>query len=289
MSDGYEALQSGAGLLDLSSRGRIYVTGEDRARLLHALTTNHIQQLKPGESVYAFFLTAQGRILADAYVVCFEDKLLLDVEPRVREALYKHIDHYIIADDVTLEDATEGTFEFGVEGPLASAVVEGLRAVQVGSGFRIYGEKAAEADVRERLVKAGAVAATEAEARTVRIEHGVPGYGEDISSMTLPQETGVANALHFSKGCYLGQEIVERIRSRGHVNKQLTALRVEATEPVEAGTKVTAAGVDAGEITSSAYSPALGKTVAIAMMRVQTLTPGAVFDVGGVKAVCAVG
>ncbi|MDE3195811.1 MAG: folate-binding protein, partial [Acidobacteriota bacterium] len=112
-------LIDGAGLADLSARGRIRVTGEDRARLLHAMTTNHIQQMRPGDGVYAFFLNAQGRILADAYILCFADHFLLDTEPRTRGPLYEHLDKFIIADDVTLEDVTEQTFCLAVEGPRA--------------------------------------------------------------------------------------------------------------------------------------------------------------------------
>ena len=102
MTPGYCALTDGAGLLDLSARGRIRVTGEDRARLLHAMTTNHVQQLKPGEGLYAFFLNAQGRIQADVYILCFEDHLLLDLEPEARHKILEHLDRFIIADDATL-------------------------------------------------------------------------------------------------------------------------------------------------------------------------------------------
>src|SRR5579863_9585126 len=119
MTPGHEALLHAAALIDLSPRGRIRVTGEDRARLLHAMTTNHVQQMKPGDGIYAFFLNAQGRILADAYVLCFEDHFLLDTAPESREALLAHLDQFIIADDVTLEDVTEQTFSFGLEGPKA--------------------------------------------------------------------------------------------------------------------------------------------------------------------------
>src|SRR6202451_4882369 len=95
---GYEALTASAALVDLSRRGKIRVTGEDRARLLHAMTTNHVEQMQPGDCIYAFFLNAQGRILADAYVLCFEDHFLLDTAPEPREPLLAHLDHYIIAD-----------------------------------------------------------------------------------------------------------------------------------------------------------------------------------------------
>src|SRR6201996_2095483 len=109
---GYDALMNTAALLDLSRRGRIRVAGEDRARLLHAMTTNHVQQMKPGDGIYAFFLNAQGRILADAYVLCFEDHFLLDTGAETRKLVYEHLDRYIIADDVALDDVTEETFCF---------------------------------------------------------------------------------------------------------------------------------------------------------------------------------
>ena len=107
--NGYKALRESAAWIDLSARGKICVNGDDRARLLHAITTNHIQQLTPGTGCYVFFLNAQGRVLADANILCREDHLLIDTEPEVRERIYAHLDHYIIADDVTLEDMTART------------------------------------------------------------------------------------------------------------------------------------------------------------------------------------
>src|ERR1700689_1594100 len=106
-TNGYAALREDAAWLDLSGRGKILATGEDRARLLHAMTTNQVETLKPGEGCYAFFLSAQGRILADVNLLCFEDHFLLDTEPETRRKLFEHLDRYIIADDVTLEDATD--------------------------------------------------------------------------------------------------------------------------------------------------------------------------------------
>ena len=117
---GYDALRNRAAWLDLSARGKIKLTGEDRARLLHAMTTNHIQQLTPGSGCYAFFLNDKGRVLADANILCRPDHFLLDVEPEDARALYQHLDRFIIADDVTLEDATDATATIAVEGPEAS-------------------------------------------------------------------------------------------------------------------------------------------------------------------------
>ena len=274
MTPGYESLTTGAAIIDLSRRGRIRVTGEDRARLLHAMTTNHVQQMKPGDGIYVFFLNAQGRILADAVVLCFEDHFLLDTGPETRKAVYEHLDQYIIADDVTLDDVTEQTFSFGLEGPKAMGVAArcGLQAphhrfahvasnelvaaniAATGShGIRIYGAVARKEEVIALIEGAGAVAASDQDAEIVRIENFVPRYGCDITEHTLPQETQQMHALHFQKGCYLGQEIVERIRSRGHVNRLLMGFRIDGeAKPPAPGTKLMLEGQAAGEVTSSA-------------------------------------
>src|SRR5258708_5905046 len=116
---GYEALRNGAVWLDLSARGKIKATGEDRARLLHAMTTNHVESLAPGTGCYAYFLSAQGRILADVNLLCRTDHFLLDTEPETREKLFSHLDSFVIADDVTLEDVTPTLATVALEGPEA--------------------------------------------------------------------------------------------------------------------------------------------------------------------------
>ena len=287
---GYEALRASAAWLDLSVRGRIYATGEDRARLLHAMTTNHVQQLTPGTGCYAFFLNAQGHVQADVNLLCLDDRFLLDTEPETRERILAHLDKYIIADDVTLEDVSASLACVAVEGPRAGdmlaaigapapeadyahAAFEGAiveRASSTGApGFRIFMAAAEKAGWVARLESSGAVHATADEARIVRLEHGKPRYGDDIFDTTLPQETQQMHAVHFTKGCYIGQEIVERIRSRGHVNRLLVKLELEGKTPVAAETKVMAGAAEVGEVTSSAYSPALDKVVALAYVRAQ--------------------
>ena len=126
---GYRALREQAAVIDLTGRGIIRVTGEDRARLLHAMTTNHIQQLQTGQSAYAFFLSSQGRVLADVNILCDADALTLDSEPDTREKIYQHLDHYIIADDVTLSDETEKTAVLAIEGPAAMTAAEQVGVV----------------------------------------------------------------------------------------------------------------------------------------------------------------
>jgi len=302
---GYQALRSGAAWLDLSGRGKIKMTGDDRARLLHAMTTNHIQQLTPGTGCYAFFLTTQGRILADVNILCRPDHFLLDLEPEAREKIYRHLDHYIIADDVTLEDLTAHTVTIAVEGPRSANVLAaagapapateyssaewGARLVarlsSTGSaGYFVFAPAAEKAELIAQLEAAGAVACDPEAFRTVRLEHGKARFGEDLSERFLAQEANQPHALNFSKGCYLGQEIVERVRSRGQVHRVLMPLLLDAKDPPAAGTKLQIGEANVAEITSAAYSPALDKVVALAYVRTEHASPHTPMTLGATHA-----
>ena len=125
-SEGYVALRESAAWLYLSGRGKIVARGEDRARLLHAMTTNHVQQLEPGKGCYTFFLNAQGHVLGDANLFASPDHILLDTEPETALKLFSHLERYIIADDVTLENATQRTATIGLDGPKAEEVLASL-------------------------------------------------------------------------------------------------------------------------------------------------------------------
>jgi tRNA-modifying protein YgfZ len=302
MTEGYRALRERAAWLDLSARGKIVVTGEDSARLLHALSTHHIEEIRPGEGRYVFFLNAQGRIQADANLLRFDDNFLLDTEPEIRQRLFEHIDKYIIADDVTLEDATGRLSTIALEGPGAAAALSALSApvpedryshqawsgmtVQKasatgGPGFRLFVAADCAHDLIARLESIGATRASAEDARMVRLEHGIPRYGEDILDTTLPQESRQMQAIHFNKGCYLGQEIVERIRSRGHVNRLLIGFESDATEPPQADTAIEAQGAGTGNVTSALFSPALAKTVGLGYVRAQHAQPGTELRIAG--------
>ena len=284
---GYKALRESAAWIDLSARGKICVNGDDRARLLHAITTNHIQQLTPGTGCYVFFLNAQGRVLADANILCREDHLLIDTEPEVRERIYAHLDRYIIADDVTLEDTTARTTTLAVEGPRSAEVLAriGAPVPEADYAFAPWGSRLvarlsctgspgffvfAPVDEQPALIAQLGIEQADAEAaRIVRLEHGKPRYGEDITDRSLAQETNQSHALHFSKGCYLGQEIVERVRARARaqLHRGLIPLDIDGTTAPAPGTKLTTQGNAAAEITSAAFSPALAKVVALAYVR----------------------
>jgi folate-binding protein YgfZ len=303
---GYEALRAHAAWIDLSARGKIRASGEDRARLLHAMTTNHVNQLKPGGGCYSFFLNAQGRILGDVNLFCFEDHFLLDTEPETRHKLYEHLDRYIIADDVTLADETDRVSTIAVEGPEAPEVLTKLGApvpetlystatwagertvAHVDStgmgGFFIFTAIDDKPSLVEELEGAGAVAATHEDATVVRIENGRPRYGEEITERFLVQETGQLQAVHFSKGCYLGQEIVERVRSRAQIHRILRRVEIDTREVPPAGVKFKIGDADAGEIVSAVLSPALGKVVAMAYVRTPYSEPGTELTLGGTAA-----
>jgi len=294
MPPGYDALRHAAAILDLSPRGRILARGRDRARLLHNLTSNDVKKMTPGASVYAFLLSPQGRIQADLYLSCFTDHFLLDTEPEQREKVLQHIKRYIIADQVELEDVTSATACIGLEGPGAGRVLaqvgvpvpgdyahEAWGAITVAGitqtgqpGARIYCAAAEFDGIVAKLRTAGAQPASADHARTVRIENGKPRYGEDILEKSLPQETQQMHAVSFTKGCYLGQEIVERIRAQGHVNKKLVRLEIEGTEPPPSGTKAISNAAEVGEITSAVHSPQSGAIAALAYLRTQFTAPG---------------
>ena len=287
MSQGYEALRQGTALMDLSARGRIAVKGRDRARLLHAITSNEVKKMTPGTGSYAFLLNPQGRIQADLCLFCFEDHFLIDTEPELREKVLLHVKRYIIADQVELEDVTAQTACIGLEGPGAPEMLAQMGATLPDTpysfqpwdeatvaavtftgqpGARIFCPAAHEPSLVRQFEVAGAIAATPEEARAVRIENGRPRYGEEIRDTSLPQETQQMHAVSFTKGCYLGQEIVERIRAQGRVNKKLMRVELEGDTLPEPGTKTTVEGADA-EVMSAVLSPEPNKIIALAYVR----------------------
>jgi tRNA-modifying protein YgfZ len=289
---GYEALRNGAAWIDLSARGKLRITGQDGARLLHAMSTNDVENLPPGQGLYAFFLTAQGRIIADAYIYNLGESHLLDTEPETGSKLRDHVNKYIIADDATIEDETAQWAAIGLEGPnfrepaLAlgiSVPPKKFSVTEWGAGFvahtsstgsegiRIFMPSSQRESLIQRLTALHIPNATPEEARLVRLENGIPRYSEDLSERHLVHETQQLHAIHTSKGCYLGQEIVERVRSRGQVHRLLTPIRVKSTIPPAAGTLLMAEGKNVAEITSAAYSPALEEVVALAYVRTEAV------------------
>ena len=293
---GYEALRTRAAYFPLD-RGLIRVTGEDRVRLLHAMCTSHIEQLQPGQGVYAFFLNAQGRVLADANIFMLDESLLIDTEDSSRARLYQHIDQYIIADDVTLEDLSENMLTMAEEGPRVAGLYEKvglgsgpLTIACFGDGYAARVSHTGQPGMRFYFpswalgfddIEDADTEAVEA----VRLENGRPLYGVDFSEAQIAPETGQTHAIHPNKGCYLGQEIVERVRSRGHLNRRLAKLTIDAQQAPERGAKVLAGDKEVGEVSSAAFSPGLDKVVALGILRSEAIDGP--LTVGGATATAA--
>ncbi|HYZ86882.1 MAG TPA: hypothetical protein VE621_20870, partial [Bryobacteraceae bacterium] len=245
------------------------------------------------EGVYTFFLNAQGRILADANLYALEDYVLIDTEPAARRKLYEHLDKYIIADDVILEDVTDAMATIALEGPTAEDVlVEAQMTVPESAyqivaakdlliastslagtgGFLLFVPVEQKTEILELLERSGAVAADEADLDLLRTENRIPRFGLDFGEDLIAHETGQMRAVHFSKGCYLGQEIVERVRSRGHLNKKLYPLEFEGEEAPAQGTRVLAGTKDAGRVTSAFLMPDGQRSVGFAVVRTDLAT-----------------
>lgn len=302
---GYQALWESAAWLDLSQRGRIRATGEDRLRLLHAMSTNAVEDLKPGEGTRALFLDAHGHILADTHIWVFEDSALLDTEPETRQDLADHLEKFIIMDDVTLEDVTDTIAAIAVEGPGAKAILEreigavpedgerhltadGTTVVAVSAtgqpGYRILVDAGRKADLIGRLEAAGVIAASPEEARVVRVENGVPRHTEDFFETTLTQESGQMSCVSFNKGCYLGQEIVERVRARGEVKRQLVRIEIDVVEPLPVGSPVLSDGREIGTLTSPVLSHKMSACLGFSIARRDAVGAGHTLTVAGYSA-----
>ena len=232
MSDGYQALREGAAWLDLSTRGRIVARGRDRARFLHNVTTNDVKKMMPGDSCYAFLLTPQGRIVGDLQILCRADDFLLDTEPELREKVRLHILKYKVADQIELEDVTDSTAAIGVEGPAAPPPLEGWttapvhdhRTARLSCVLFTCGEGSRDraSDSRRRKAR-----------HKRRRSHRAPRKRQAAlrrrhPQTSLPAGDAADSRRQLQKGCYLGQEIVERIRARGHVNRLLKKLELPA-------------------------------------------------------------
>jgi folate-binding protein YgfZ len=276
----FQALLSSCGVYDLSGRAKIALTGGDRVRWLNGMVSNNIRDLASGHGVYAFLLNAQGRIQADLYAFNRGKSLLVDMERGQRDKVWGVFDHYIIADDVEMTDVSDKIAALGLTGPESRNVLEragitlpelaymqfaDVQWQQIPLTVLRLGEEAKESwqvwatpdnvdRFRYALLKAGGKLAGSSALNLFRISRGIPQFGQDIRDRDLPQETGQARALNFTKGCYLGQEIVERIRSRGAIRRQFTAFAVDGPLP-EPGSKIQADGKEVGEITSSAILP----------------------------------
>jgi folate-binding protein YgfZ len=306
----FKALLSGCAVYDLSARAKIALTGGDRVRWLNGMVTNNVRDLAPRHGVYAFLLNPQGHILGDLYAYNRADSIMVDTDQAQLQKLVATFDHYIIMDDVEVGNVSDKLSSIGVAGPKVGEVLhaagfeisqlEPLQFVDVNwekvavtvvrgdnpsvESYELWFSPDQATQLRDALIKAGATPASTAALELLRIAVGIPRYGQDIRERDLPQETEQQRAVHFSKGCYIGQEIVERIRSRGAVHRKFTGFEVQGALPA-LGTKIQVDGRDVGEITSVASLPlAVGeRPVALGYIRREIATPGKQFQVGSTQ------
>ncbi|HJY80685.1 MAG TPA: aminomethyltransferase family protein [Candidatus Binatia bacterium] len=293
----YQAVREQAGLIDLSFRAQVRMTGEDRVAFLQGMVSNDIKALHPGDGCAATLLTEQGRLVADLRVYALNTSFLLDVDTRIREKMIETLSRFIIADDVEMEDLSETQTTLALQGPLSSQmlVAAGLtislgkmfqhdEVTLAGVSVRLIcatdtGEKGyeiltpsvhAEA-VWQALLQAGTPLGLRpvglAAFNTLRIEAGIPWYGVDMDERRIVLEVGLEDAISFKKGCYLGQEVVERATARGHVNRKLTGLLVQSDALPASGDKLFHDSQEVGWVTSATVSPRLGRPIALGYIR----------------------
>jgi folate-binding protein YgfZ len=312
----YRAARAAVVLADMNFRAFFSFSGPDRQRYLNAVLTSNVRDLKPGQGTIGLLLTPQGHILAEIETFALADRILASSHAMVRERTFSTLDKFIIMDDVVLEDVTSSTGTLDLIGPRTAELISEMASVDISEIPESGHIEAALGPIPCRIIRhtwSGHPAATLVMAReqltalwqelegsvrahggapaglealnSIRLESGTPWFGRDFDESTIPHEAGLElSHISYEKGCYIGQEIVERIRSRGHVNRRLTGLQFLAGEPPAPGTKLFVAGNETGHITSAAISPLLGKPIGLGYVRREHSSIGTRLDTSGTTA-----
>jgi folate-binding protein YgfZ len=314
-SSAYDAARHRAAVIDRSDRGRIVVSGADRASYLQGLLTNDIVALTAGQGCYAAYLTAQGRMIADLHVYELGDVILLTMAGDVKDAVMTKLDQFIFGEDVQLGDVTSTFAQVAVVGPEAAravaSVISGITAATLGNlmehgnlraqwaggaviavrvtdtgepGFDLFVERP-QADALKAALSAIDVAPIDAPtAEAIRIESGVALFHRDMDEATIPLEAGIeSRAISFTKGCYVGQEVVIRVLHRGHgrVARKLVGLTFDGSQAPAVGATIRAGDREVGHVTSSTVSPALQRPIALGYVHRDFVEPGTKVSVDG--------
>ena len=305
----YASLRQRAGVFDLGWRSKLSITGPDRVRWMNGMVTNNIVELPLHRGLYCFLLNVQGHILGDMYVYNRSEDLLVDTDAWQSSGLQKTLEKFIIMDDVEITPLDDQLTAIGVQGPQAENVLkkcalssDGMDPLsaretalngkkitlvrgEIGNRFELWLSPGDAPAIWQALIAARAEAVGADALELERIARGEPRYGQDIRERELPQETGQERALHYRKGCYIGQEIVERIRSRGAVHRQFSGFVFEGSLP-KPGAKIEAAGKEVGEITSTAALPSSngGRKVGLGYIRQEAADGGAGLTASGAPA-----
>lgn len=285
-------------LFNLTGRAEIAVSGRDRGDFLHGLVTNDVKRLRPGEGCAAAFLTPKGRMLADLAVLCAPEELVVDAEPDLARALDALLRKYIFFQQVAVENRTGVTGVLHVEGtgageilrkvigqvgpsePHSSLLASGARVVRESrggfEGFDLRVARGALAALRASLVDSGAAPAEPAILEAARIEAGIPRWGAELTEEVLPDEAGLParGYVSYTKGCYIGQETVARIKTYGHVNRHLVGLLLDPGDVPPAGAEIRSGAKKIGAVTSAVASERLGRTIALGYVHKEHAAPG---------------
>ena len=306
----HHAVRNSVGIADVSYRGRHQLTGDDRAKFLHRIISNDVESLSAGQGTYATLLTHRGKIIADLNIHVLEDAIAIDTAPETAENVFTELDKYIIADDVELSDVTAETGTIAVLGPKSSELVQSVLGISDVSNLQERQNCVREADTlvcvrtdttgeigymlyttADRLEPLWEALITEGSQfniqpigwnalESLRIEAGIPRYGTELTDAVIPLEAELEHAIDFEKGCYIGQEIVARMKYRGHPNRLLRGLEIDGNltsqddcklhqnAPVFNGDK------EVGWVTSTTFAPTLGKEIALGYVRIAVTEPG---------------
>jgi folate-binding protein YgfZ len=291
-----QAARSGALLAPAEGLGTLTVTGSERLSWLQGVVTSDVAALAPGEGRWGLVLTRQGKILADVRVVAAADRVYLGVPKDAVARIAEYLASFLIMEDAELVDTSDTHAWITLHGPLAQDVARRVAGEVNGDaaavdltglgGAVLVVARAAEGPAREAALAAGAVAGSDEQVRTLRVERLVPVYGVDMDEKRSPHEASLERrAVSWTKGCYLGQEAVCMQDMRGKVKRRLAVLSVDAEEPPAPGTAVLdAAGAAVGETRSAARSSVFGRPVALALLSAAVAMPGARLTVSGAPA-----
>jgi folate-binding protein YgfZ len=300
-SEQYRAAREGAAVIDRSALGKAEVEGRDRASFLHGMLTNDVKGLTPGQGCAAAFLDAHGKVMALLRVYALADRLLLELPAGLTQKTLLLLDKYLISEKAAFEPADDAYAILSVQGPKAGALLAGLsggsldlaplahvevtlaghparviRRSEFGAllGFHVWTAPAAADAIRAALLGAGGTPLEDDVAEILRVEAGEPAFPQDADESVLFPELGREDLVSYTKGCYIGQEVVARVKYRGHVNRALTGLRLEGERVPTPGAAVASTEKEIGRVTSAVRSPALGAPIALAYVRREHREPG---------------
>jgi len=309
----YEAVRDGgAGVIDLSSaRGRIRVSGSEATMFLNGLITNDVKNLAQNRWMPAVFPTVQGRLIGAVRVIRgAEPGFLIDTEMASHDAVLKTVSRFTLAGDFKVADVTSETALLTVQGNQAGEIIEKvtgvsdlpengvaekdgmmiIRATHTGEdGFDVIIDSSRKAEMQQALEDAGAQPVGEDTFEILRVEAGIARFGQDMDETNVVPETNLDDAVSYTKGCYVGQEIIVRIKHRGHPAKKLTSLRFETDQQVEPGAVILSKeNQEIGRVTSAVVSPRRG-SIGLGYVRYEHLTEGTSLVVGdGIEAIVGV-